>query len=252
MVSHILLADFNHYRLKDLEVVVLTGAGISAESGIKTFRDNNGLWEDHRIEDVATPEGFEKDPSLVYQFYNQRRQQLLSPAVKPNKAHVALAKLEAVLGANFTLVTQNVDNLHQQAGSHNVLHMHGSLLSARCLKSHKSIRHFADLTQIDKCQCCQIPSQLRPDIVWFGEMPKYMNEIDDVIQKADLFVSIGTSGNVYPAAGFVNQANHYGAYSLELNLEPSLGHSAFREKHCGLASELVSQLVDRLLLGNKF
>jgi NAD-dependent deacetylase len=247
-----MLANIPSYALNQLKVVVLTGAGISAESGLKTFRDNNGLWEDHSLEDVATPEGFERNAELVYRFYNQRRRQLLSPEVKPNKAHLALAKLEKALADNVTLITQNVDNLHQRAGNNNVLHMHGNLLSARCLASGRYSDIFTDLDHTSHCGCCKPPSGMRPDIVWFGEMPKYMQQIETLLYAADLFVSIGTSGTVYPAAGFVSQANHYGAYSIELNLEPSTGQNEFAEKHYGPASELVSKFVDNLLKGHKF
>lgn len=237
--------------LNQLKVVVLTGAGISAESGLTTFRDNNGLWEEHSIEDVATPEGFARNPALVYGFYNQRRRQLLSPEVKPNNAHLALSKLEKVLGDNFTLITQNVDNLHQRAGNKNVLPMHGSLLSARCLGSHRCSTVVTDLDDTNQCDCCEPSHSLRPDIVWFGEMPKYMQQIEECLAQADLFISIGTSGTVYPAAGFVSLSNHAGAHSVELNMEPSSGHSEFAEKHYGAATELVSALVDRLLEGVK-
>jgi NAD-dependent deacetylase len=247
-----MLANLPSYELNHLKVVVLTGAGISAESGLKTFRDNNGLWENHSIEDVATPEGFDRNAELVYRFYNQRRRQLLSPEVQPNKGHLALAKLEDALGDNFTLITQNVDNLHQRAGNKNVLQMHGSLLSARCLRSNGCNDIFADLNLTHQCQCCQPSSSLRPDIVWFGEMPKYMQQIETLLYAADVFISIGTSGTVYPAAGFVSQANQYGAYSIELNLEPSSGQNEFAEKHYGPASELVGQFVDTLLKGHKF
>lgn len=246
-----MLSNLPSFKLSQLKVVVLTGAGISAESGLKTFRDNNGLWENHSIEDVATPEGFKRNAELVYRFYNQRRRQLLSPDVKPNKAHLALAKLEHVLADNFTLITQNVDNLHQRAGNKNVLHMHGSLLSARCLASDNCKSIFTDFDHTNQCDCCQPSSSIRPDIVWFGEMPKYMQEIDRLLNTADLFVSIGTSGTVYPAAGFVNQANYSGAYSIELNLEPSSGQSEFSEKHYGPATELVSNFVDTLIKGLK-
>ena len=246
-----MLDNIPFYKLQQIKVVVLTGAGISAESGLKTFRDNNGLWEDHSIQDVATPEGFERDAELVYRFYNQRRRQLLSPEVQPNKAHLALATLEKALENNFTLVTQNVDNLHQRAGNKNVLHMHGSLLSARCLTSNDCSDISTDLGRSNQCVCCHPSSIMRPDIVWFGEMPKYLPQIDELLYSADLFVSIGTSGTVYPAAGFVSQANHYGAYSIELNLEPSTGQNEFAEKHYGLATELVTQFVDTLLKGLK-
>jgi NAD-dependent deacetylase len=241
------LNRFLEKDLADIKVIVLTGAGISAESGLKTFRDNNGLWEDHAIQEVATPEGFESNPELVYRFYNQRRAQLLSLDVKPNKAHLALAQLEEVLGDNFVLITQNVDNLHQRAGSKNVLHMHGSLLSAKCLHSGKSVEALTNIDQTSRCSCCQPNHMMRPDIVWFGEMPKYMQTIDDKLFEADLFISIGTSGTVYPAAGLVSQANHYGAYTVELNLEPSSGKSEFSETHYGFAGELVPRFVEYLL-----
>ncbi|MEP1446897.1 MAG: Sir2 family NAD+-dependent deacetylase [Paraglaciecola sp.] len=242
------LVDFKGQQLK---IVVLTGAGISAESGLKTFRDNNGLWENHSVEEVATPEGFRRNPELVYRFYNQRRRQLLSPEVKPNRAHLALAKLESCFKNNFTLITQNVDNLHQRAGNVNVLHMHGDLLSARCLGSGQSSALRTDLDSSNRCQCCSPPNYLRPDIVWFGEMPKYMQQIEDTLSEANLFVSIGTSGTVYPAAGFVNLANQSGAHSVELNLEPSSGENAFTEKHYGPATEIVSNFVDSLIEGFK-
>lgn len=245
-----MLGDFSPYKLKQLKVVVLTGAGISAESGLKTFRDNDGLWEQHHIQDVATPEGFERNPELVYRFYNQRRRQLHSPEVQPNSAHFALAKLENILTDNFTLITQNVDNLHQRAGNKNVLHMHGDLLSARCLVSGACCELLGDLDHTNQCDCCQSSNCLRPDIVWFGEMPKYMQQIDDLLYNADLFVSIGTSGTVYPAAGFVSQANHFGAHTVELNLEPSAGQSEFVETYYGPASELVGTFVDRLIDGD--
>jgi NAD-dependent deacetylase len=246
-----MLTNIPSYALHQLKVVMLTGAGISAESGLKTFRDNNGLWENHSIQDVATPEGFRRNAELVYQFYNQRRRQLLSSSVQPNKAHLALAKLEKSLGDNFTLITQNVDNLHQRAGNKNVLHMHGSLLSARCLASDKCRDIFTNLDNRNQCVCCQPASSMRPDIVWFGEMPKHMSKIEELLNDADLFVSVGTSGTVYPAAGFVSQAIHHGAYTIELNLEPSSCHNEFDEKYYGLASELVSQFVDKLLKGLK-
>lgn len=244
-----MLDSLVRFKGQQLKIVVLTGAGISAESGLKTFRDNNGLWENHSVEEVATPEGFKRNPELVYRFYNQRRRQLLSPEVKPNHAHFALAKLENVFKNNFTLVTQNVDNLHQRAGNTNVLHMHGRLLSARCVSSNKSTPLRTDLNSSNRCQCCVPPNNLRPDIVWFGEMPKYMQQIENTLSQADLFVSIGTSGTVYPAAGFVNLANQSGAHSVELNLEPSSGQNAFAEKHYGQATEIVCKFVDSLIEG---
>jgi NAD-dependent deacetylase len=228
------------------KIVVLTGAGISAESGIRTFRDNNGLWEDHSVEDVATAQAFARNPELVYRFYNARRQQLLSNEVAPNPAHIALAKLQLKLQQNFILITQNVDNLHERAGCENVIHMHGELLSAKCLSTNSAIAIHDDLTNLTRCTCCKDSKPMRPDIVWFGEIPYYMDTIQAHLQQADVFVSIGTSGNVYPAAGFVQEANYTGAYSIELNLAPSEGQSQFTEAHYGLASKLVPWFVDEV------
>lgn len=228
-------------------IVVLTGAGISAESGLRTFRDNDGLWENHRVEDVATPEAFERDPSLVYRFYNARRVQLADPSVQPNEAHLALARLEAYFGDQFLLITQNVDNLHERAGNQRILHMHGELLSYRCCASGRvGVTHDA-FDQSTPCQCCVPPAQVRPNIVWFGEMPLYMDEIASALRDADLFLSIGTSGNVYPAAGFVREANRWGAHTVEINLEPSAGHSEFAETHYGKAGSLLPDFVDRII-----
>ncbi|WP_312046078.1 Sir2 family NAD+-dependent deacetylase, partial [Erwinia sp.] len=158
-------------------VVVLTGAGISAESGIRTFRAADGLWEEHKVEDVATPEGFARDPQKVQAFYNARRRQLTSGDVQPNAAHQALAELEAALGDHFLLVTQNIDNLHERAGSRNVIHMHGELLKVRCISSGQVLHWQDDVKDDDRCHCCQFPSVLRPHVVWFGEMPLQMDEI---------------------------------------------------------------------------
>lgn len=202
-------------------VVVLTGAGISAESGIRTFRAADGLWEEHRVEDVATPEGFARDPAQVQRFYNARRHQLQQPEIQPNAAHLALAELEQVLGDNFLLVTQNIDNLHERAGNTRVLHMHGELLKVRCATSGQVIEWTGDVTSDDRCTCCQFPSALRPHVVWFGEMPIGMEEIYQALENADVFIAIGTSGHVYPAAGFVHEAKLQGAHTVELNLEPS-------------------------------
>lgn len=229
------------------QVVVLTGAGISAESGIKTFRDSNGLWENHAIEEVATPEGFANNPSLVYQFYNARRAQLLSSEVRPNAAHNALAKLEQVLGDRFTLVTQNVDDLHERGGNSRVLHMHGTLLSARCTASGKSMPYQASFDGRDRCDCCQPGAALRPDIVWFGEVPLYMDTIFNKLSQADYFISVGTSGQVYPAAGFVQIAKEAGATTIELNLESSDRNSLFDIVRYGNASEIVPSFVDEFI-----
>ncbi|WP_147196971.1 Sir2 family NAD+-dependent deacetylase [Pantoea sp. MBD-2R] len=228
-------------------VVVLTGAGISAESGIRTFRAADGLWEEHKVEDVATPEGFARDPQKVQAFYNARRRQLQDAAIQPNAAHDALAELEAALGDHFLLVTQNIDNLHERAGNRNIIHMHGELLKVRCVSSGQVLYWQEDLKEDDRCHCCQFPSVLRPHIVWFGEMPLQMDEIYQAISEADYFIAIGTSGHVYPAAGFVHEAKLQGAHTVELNLEPSQVGSEFEEKEYGLASEVVPKFVHQLL-----
>lgn len=228
------------------KIVVLTGAGISAESGLKTFRDNDGLWENHRVEDVATPEAFERNPSLVYRFYNARRAQLQEDDVKPNAAHMALAKLETIFGDNVMLVTQNVDDLHERGGSKNVYHMHGELLSARCAISQETFEWRDSFDHTSKCPCCNRVT-LRPDIVWFGEMPMYMDEIYSALANADLFVAIGTSGNVYPAAGFVQIAKESGAHTIEANLAPGATNALFDESLTGPASHIVPRWVDDLI-----
>ncbi|OOF26527.1 NAD-dependent protein deacylase [Salinivibrio proteolyticus] len=227
-------------------IVVLTGAGISAESGIRTFRDQDGLWEEHHIEDVATPEGFARNPRLVQQFYNDRRRQLQS-GVLPNAAHDALARLEKESDATVLVVTQNIDDLHERAGTQHIIHMHGELLKARCSHSQQTIDWVGDITETDHCHCCQMPAPLRPHVVWFGEMPLGMGQIHDALTQADLFVSVGTSGAVYPAAGFVHEAAMHGAHTIEINLEPSAVESEFNERRYGKASTLVPALVDEIL-----
>jgi len=229
-----------------MNIVVLTGAGISAESGIKTFRDNGGLWENHRVEDVATPEAFIRDPNLVQRFYNLRRHSLLTEA-QANKAHIDLAKFEqCYAGGHFTLVTQNVDDLHQRAGSKNLYPMHGELLKARCGSSGQIFECNDDLSANQLCPCCQTAGALRPHIVWFGEMPLYMAEINAALRQCDLFIAIGTSGQVYPAAGFFQLAKSSGAHTVELNLQASANASQFDEQHTGKASELVASYFDKL------
>ena len=226
-------------------IVVLTGAGISAESGIKTFRAEDGLWENHPVEEVATPEGFEANPQLVHEFYNQRRRHLLSPETKPNIAHTALAKFEHEFDGSFLLITQNIDNLHERAGSQNLLHMHGELLKMRCLNSQLVFDIRQDLSFDTECRCCRSAGNLRPYIVWFGEMPLHMQQINKALESCDLFVSIGTSGNVYPASGFYQTAKIRRAHTVELNLEAT--PSSFDEKHIGLASVEVPRFFNTLL-----
>lgn len=228
-------------------VVILTGAGISAESGIRTFRGADGLWENHRLEDVATPEAFQRDPVLVQRFYNERRRLLHSPDIRPNPAHQALARLEAQLGDDLLLITQNIDNLHERAGSQRLLHMHGELLRGRCRLCHEVTPVSGDITPDSECEHCGSHGCLRPHVVWFGEMPLHMERIYAALEQCTLFVSIGTSGNVYPAAGFVEVANQAGAHTLELNLEASRVRTAFREHREGMASVLVPEWVEALL-----
>lgn len=238
--------SFHLSTIEKPKIVILTGAGISAESGIKTFRDNNGLWDNHSVEEVATPEAFARNPELVYRFYNTRRQQLLSDDVKPNAAHIALARLQKAMPDDFVLITQNVDDLHERGGCHDVIHMHGEILSAKCPVTSKAISIHGDINGDTKCTCCHPPCAMRPDIVWFGEMPYYMNRIQSHLQSADVFISIGTSGNVYPAAGFVQEASIAGAYTVQLNLEPSGVQSDFTRCHYGLASAVVPSFVDEI------
>jgi NAD-dependent deacetylase len=225
-------------------IVILTGAGISAESGIDTFRSAGGLWEQHRVEDVATPEGFARNPDLVLNFYDMRRAAL--PNVAPNAAHMALARLEREFSGELLLVTQNVDDLHERSGSGRVLHMHGELNSALCSSCKTRSRWAATMIDRPPCPVCRAPS-LRPDVVWFGEMPYEMGRIYQALERCDLFVSIGTSGAVYPAAGFVQEARAAGARCLELNLDRSEGSRIFHESRLGPASQLVPAWVEETL-----
>jgi NAD-dependent deacetylase len=208
-------------------IVILTGARISAESGISTFRDHNGLWETHRFEALATPAAFARDPVLVHRFYNARRAQLKT--VHPNTAHVALVKLEQGWAGDFLLVTQNVDDLHERAGSNKLLHMHGEIRKLRCAACGDVVRHEEDAGTELACRVCGEAGQMRPDIVWFGEMLYGMDEIYDAVEQADIFVAIGTSGIVYPAAGLARaaRANGRGCRTIEINPKPT-GSSAFQ------------------------
>ncbi|MED5311795.1 MAG: Sir2 family NAD+-dependent deacetylase [Pseudomonadota bacterium] len=226
-------------------IVVLTGAGISAESGIETFRAAEGLWANHHVDDVATLEGFARNPQLVYAFYNQRRRQLLTPEISPNAAHSALAKFEHEFGGEFLLVTQNVDNLHERAGSENLIHMHGELLKMSCLNSKLIFDVSEDFDYDTQCRCCRSAGNLRPHVVWFGEMPLQMNRINRALENCDMFVAIGTSGNVYPASGFYQTAKIRKARTVELNLERT--GSSFDQHICGPATESVPQFFNSLL-----
>ena len=226
-------------------IVVLTGAGVSAESGVPTFRAADGLWEGHREEDVATPGAYARDPALVQAFYDARRDYL--GRVEPNAAHRALARLDAEWPGDLLIVTQNVDDLHERAGAKRLLHMHGELKSAWCLACDARTRWEGDISSGPPCPACGRQGQLRPDIVWFGEMPYDMDRIDRAVRDVDLFVSVGTSGAVYPAASFVQTARYAGARTLELNLEPSAGSHFFHETRLGRAGDLVPAWVDEVL-----
>jgi NAD-dependent deacetylase len=225
-------------------IVILTGAGISAESGLRTFRADDGLWEDHRVEDVASPQGFRRDPELVQRFYDERRKNVM--AAEPNPAHAALARFDREWQGELLIVTQNIDDLHERAGAARVLHMHGEVLSAWCTACGARHRWTGALLGRPPCPACG-ERALRPDIVWFDEMPYRMDEIFAALARADLFVSIGTSGAVYPAAGFVQQAKTAGARTLELNLERSQGSAWFDESRLGPASDLVPAWVEEML-----
>jgi len=228
-------------------IVILTGAGVSAESGLKTFRGADGLWEGHRVEDVATPEAYERNPALVHLFYDARRARL--GEIEPNEAHHALARLDAEWPGELLIVTQNVDDLHERAGARRLLHMHGELTGGWCLACDQRFTWHGPMGEGAACPDCQVAGRVRPDIVWFGEMPYEMERIDQALVNCDLFVSIGTSGAVYPAAGFVQTARYCGAKTLEINLEPSQGSLFFDERRCGPAGVEVPKWVDGVLAG---
>ncbi len=229
-------------------IVILTGAGISKESGLDTFRDADGIWAKYDLSDVATPEGFVRNPALVHDFYNGRRRQLITAGVEPNPAHQALARLEADWPGPVLVVTQNIDDLHERAGSTNLIHMHGELLRARCEACGRNRSWRDDLAIDTVCPHCERAGQLRPHVVWFGEMPLAMDEIFHALEACALFMSIGTSGNVYPAAGFVSHVRRVtSARTIELNMEPSAGASLFHETIYGTATRVVPETVDRLL-----
>jgi len=228
-------------------IVILTGAGVSAESGLATFRGPDGLWEGHRVEDVATPEAFARDPGLVHKFYDARRAKL--DIVEPNAAHLALARLDSEWPGDLLIITQNVDDLHERAGAKRLLHMHGELNSGWCLACEQRFPWTGPMGEGASCPVCQVAGRVRPDIVWFGEMPYEMDRIDEALMRCDLFVSTGTSGAVYPAAGFVQTARYCGAHCLEINLEPSQGSIFFDERRYGAAATEVPSWIDELLVG---
>ena len=231
-------------------IVILTGAGISRESGLATFRDAGGIWANVSIEEeVTTPEAFARDSARVQAFYNARRRLLQLPSVIPNAAHEALANLEAMQPGEVMIATQNIDDLHERAGSRAVLHMHGELLKARCTACGKVTVWYDDLTGNEGCPICAIEGQLRPHVVWFGEMPRHLDVIYQVLARCKVFVAIGTSGSTEPAASFVEEARRAGAHTVELNLEPSQSASLFAQRIYGPSSQVVSEFVARLLSG---
>lgn len=238
-----LLAEYG----KDFNIVILTGAGISAESGVPTFRASDGLWCGHRVEDVATPQAFARNPSMVHDFYNERRRGLLHQDVQPNPAHKALAELQEKWPADVSIVTQNIDDLHERGGSMDVIHMHGEILQSVCIFCRDKFPQKEDSSTESSCPSCTQSGGVRPDIVWFGEMPYHMDVIERKISECDLFISIGTSGNVYPAAGFVMMANQTGAKTVEINLEKSVNAYEFSLGLYGKAGDLLPEFVKNIL-----
>jgi NAD-dependent deacetylase len=229
-------------------IVILTGAGISAESGLETFRSEDGMWNNFRVEEVATPQAFEDDPEMVQSFYNMRRRELHN--VEPNAAHRAIAELEKNWPGEVLIVTQNVDDLHERAGSHNLIHMHGELKKSRCINTEHVMEQDADITDQSKCECCNDFDTLRPHIVWFEELPLDMERIYDALANCGIFVAVGTSGNVFPAADFVNEASNNGfAHTVELNLQESEVTENFDDSYQGPATDIVPGFVHALLGG---
>ena len=230
-------------------IFILTGAGISKESGINTFREEDGLWDNYNIEDVCTPDAFKRNPDLVNNFYNERKSQLNSPKIKPNKAHLSLAELERNCSGEFLIVTQNIDNLHERAGSKKILHMHGSLEYAYCMYcNHKANLNFKLSTNY-KCRSCFNKGMVRVDVVWFGEQPKYLEEIYNFLEKTEVFISIGTSNNVYPAAGFIDFLNQLNKKILmyEFNLEKTIKTSQFDQTYIGPATQTIPNFMEDLI-----
>lgn len=225
-----------------VQICLLTGAGISAESGLKTFRGEDGLWEGEPVTEVATPEAFERNPQRVYRFYNMRKQQLQQ--VKPNAAHRAIASWQQRHPNSISLITQNVDNLHERAGSVELIHMHGELLKARCLHCHTVHEWHAELDATSQCPECGLNQCLRPDIVWFGEMPKAMEDIERKVLTCDLFIAVGTSALVYPAAGLSTLARQAGALTLEVNLQSTVASSAFDFRLTGSAGQTLPRFIE--------
>ena len=230
-------------------IVILTGAGISAESGLATFRSTNGLWNNHKVEDVATVEAFFKNPDYVHQFYNEMRPELYN--AKPNAAHLAITKLQQEYPAQISVVTQNVDTLHEKAGSKNIYHIHGQINQIVCLNCGHVFETWGDVSAEDKCEHCAIMGMLKPNIVFFGENLLCMDKVDKLLQTCDLFLSIGTSGVVYPAAGFVQIAKMFGADTFEFNMEETSNNRLFDEHIYGPAGKTLPQFIDELIKKGK-
>ncbi len=230
-------------------VFILTGAGISKESGINTFREKDGLWDNYKIEDVCTVEAFKKNPELVNSFYNERKRNLLDPKIKPNAAHFSLAELEKNCKKDFLIVTQNIDNLHEQAGSKKIVHMHGSLEKAYCMYCNSRVKYDFEVTTNYKCKSCNNKGMVRVDVVWFGEQPKYLNEIYNFLEKTEVFISIGTSNNVYPAAGFIDFLNQINNKILmyEFNLEKTSKSIFFDKRFSGPATKTIPKFVKKVI-----
>lgn len=231
------------------DILVLTGAGISAESGLATFRSSNGLWNNHKVEDVATIEAFAKNPEYVHDFYNEMKPELL--AAKPNAAHLALAELEQKYSGNVSIVTQNVDTLHEKAGSKKVYHIHGQINQAVCLNCGHILETWGDVDTQTVCANCGVVGMMKPNIVFFGESLLCMNEVERLLNECDLFISVGTSGVVYPAAGFVKVAKAHGAHTMEFNLENTSNNYLFDDHIYGKSGQTLPVLVKQLLKNNE-
>lgn len=228
-------------------IVFLSGAGISAESGLSTFRSENGLWNNHRVEDVATIEAYLRNPDYVHQFYNDMRPELFK--AEPNQAHLAITELQNNYPAQIDVVTQNVDTLHEKAGNQNVYHIHGQINQIVCMNCGHVFETWGDITSEDKCKNCQTIGMLKPNIVFFGENLLYMNKVDSMLKSCDLFISVGTSGVVYPAAGFVQIAKMFGADTIELNMEKTSNNLLFDRHIYGPAGTTLPALVKKFLDG---
>lgn len=226
-------------------IVILTGAGISAESGLATFRSENGLWNNHKVEDVATIEAYWRNPDYVHDFYNQMRPELFN--AKPNAAHLAITKLQEKYNSNINVITQNIDTLHEKAGNKNVWHIHGQINQIVCMNCGHVFETWGDVSSEDSCPHCGISAMLKPNIVFFGENLLYMDKVDELLQTCDLFISVGTSGVVYPAAGFVQVAKFAGADTIEVNLEETSNNYLFDRHIYGKAGEVLPQLVQELI-----